>query len=283
MQWPLIVLGMHRSGTSLVSRIVSDLGVFMGRRQEVNAESRAFLALNKWLLVQAGASWDYPDPLKDLLGDFHCRELAGRFCQNALKGKAGYSYLGALRWMTTRTPEKLSRAWGWKDPRNTLTLPIWQDLWPKARIIHVLRHGLDVAASLNHRHQERLARTERKVESTRWRWRASKRWLDASRVATVPGAMSLWEYYALRGRQAVKKAGELGLEIRYEDLLRQPDIEMARLSRWLGLPHTEKQLLALKKTLDPGRAEAWRRQKSLVQRSSDYAGLLSDFGYLAAD
>ncbi|MBW1793701.1 MAG: sulfotransferase [Deltaproteobacteria bacterium] len=38
--------------------------------------------------------------------------------------------------------------WGWKDPRTTLTLPLWLKLFPKARIIHVIRNGIDSALSL---------------------------------------------------------------------------------------------------------------------------------------
>ncbi len=32
------------------------------------------------------------------------------------------------------------KAWGWKDPRNTFTLPMWLSIFPKARVLHVLRN-----------------------------------------------------------------------------------------------------------------------------------------------
>jgi hypothetical protein len=44
-------------------------------------------------------------------------------------------------------------AWGWKDPRNSITLPVWLKLFPDARVIHIVRNGVDVAESLYRRQQ----------------------------------------------------------------------------------------------------------------------------------
>jgi hypothetical protein len=41
--------------------------------------------------------------------------------------------------------------WGWKDPRNSLTLPFWQRLIPRMRYVLCLRNPIDVAASLRRR------------------------------------------------------------------------------------------------------------------------------------
>lgn len=52
---------MHRSGTSLLVKILQELGVFMGMDLEHNSESKFFIEVNEWMLNQAGASWDNPE------------------------------------------------------------------------------------------------------------------------------------------------------------------------------------------------------------------------------
>ncbi|MEM6529500.1 MAG: hypothetical protein AAF653_14480, partial [Chloroflexota bacterium] len=39
--------------------------------------------------------------------------------------------------------------WGWKDPRNTLTLAFWLDLFPDANLLLVVRNPMEVARSLS--------------------------------------------------------------------------------------------------------------------------------------
>lgn len=38
--------------------------------------------------------------------------------------------------------------WGWKDPRNTLTLPFWKNLLPSMKVLVCVRHPAEAAASL---------------------------------------------------------------------------------------------------------------------------------------
>jgi hypothetical protein len=43
---PVIILGMHRSGTSMVSELLDQLGLFVGRELQDDHESTYFLDLN---------------------------------------------------------------------------------------------------------------------------------------------------------------------------------------------------------------------------------------------
>ena len=47
--------------------------------------------------------------------------------------------------------------WGWKDPRNSLTLPFWLRLIPNLKVIICLRNPLEVARSLSVRNGTSLA------------------------------------------------------------------------------------------------------------------------------
>ena len=63
---PIIVTGMHRSGTSLVSRLLILNNVYLGSKLDVNYESIYFQRINKWILSCNGSTWDNPIPLNDL-------------------------------------------------------------------------------------------------------------------------------------------------------------------------------------------------------------------------
>lgn len=141
---PLIVVGMHGSGSSIVSRILLELGVFMGPDLDAHAEAGAFFHLNEELFYRAGAAWHRTKP------------LLGRMEQ------AGFRAAGALRLAAATYGRLRSRflsgyarqghtLWGWKDPRNSLTLPLWLQLFPHARVLHVLRKPEHAAVSIHRR------------------------------------------------------------------------------------------------------------------------------------
>ena len=48
--------------------------------------------------------------------------------------------------------------WGWKDPRNCLTLPFWQSLLPHLKTIIIIRNPLEVAYSMHKRNGTSLCR-----------------------------------------------------------------------------------------------------------------------------
>ena len=103
--------------------------------------------------------------------------------------------------------------WGWKSPLTTFTLPIWLDLVPHAKVIHIYRHGVDVANSLRQR------------ENRDWERRApfSKGVLPVSGVTCHPakdwgvyqsppcdsleGGLTLWEEYVAEARAHVQASG----------------------------------------------------------------------------
>ena len=46
---PILVIGMHRAGTSMIADLLRDLGVFMGWRRDIYGEALFFQGLNDWL------------------------------------------------------------------------------------------------------------------------------------------------------------------------------------------------------------------------------------------
>ena len=55
---PVVILGMHRSGTTLLTRILSRLGIFVGHRLQATNEPIFFRDLDNKLLSIAHAAWD---------------------------------------------------------------------------------------------------------------------------------------------------------------------------------------------------------------------------------
>ena len=142
---PIIIVGMHRSGTTLLVQLLEQCGVFMGRSQTKNREARFFQQINKDMLESIGVGWRtlqyLPAP-----GVLHEKFL---WIDKAIRKRLENKFLIEF-WPQSRffhRPKPISH-WGWKDPRNCLMLPIWLRLFPQSRIVNIYRDGRDVALSL---------------------------------------------------------------------------------------------------------------------------------------
>lgn len=133
------IAGMHRTGTSMVASLLHACGIFLGPEDELSEpgadnpagyfEHPDFLKLNEHILAQFGGSWSEPPTLSP-----------------------GWESSDELSPLVERAEELLSRArrpyWGWKDPRNSLTLPFWKRLIPDLKIIICVRSPVEVMRSL---------------------------------------------------------------------------------------------------------------------------------------
>ena len=121
---------LHRCGLELGPE--SDLMAPQADNPEGFWEHLGFVALNDKLLAALGGAWDLP-PRPD-------------------EGFTG-PQLNPLRLKARLLIESFAPAsvWGWKDPRNSLTLPFWQDLLPGLRTLIVVRNPLEVAHSMRER------------------------------------------------------------------------------------------------------------------------------------
>lgn len=197
----IVVLGMHRSGTSALVRGIAALGVELGSRlmppvPEQNArgffEDVDFVALNDRLLHALGRSWHSLEP------------VAPEEWQ-----------LPALQPLAEEAAALLARRldehplWGMKDPRLARLLPFWQPLLARLgveeRYVIALRNPLSVARSL----------------AVRNGFAAGKAYL-------------LWLGHML---PAVTDSGRRRRVVAdYDLLLEQPERELERIAAALGLP-----------------------------------------------
>jgi hypothetical protein len=139
---PICIAGMHRSGTSMVARLLQGCGLFLGQEDELGFDSNdgephfenvRFVAFNDEILNTLGGSWNNPP-------DF---PLAWEAMPE----------IAALTVKAKKLIKRLSKQnnWGWKDPRNSLTLPFWRAMVPELKVVVCLRNPLEVAHSLRKR------------------------------------------------------------------------------------------------------------------------------------
>lgn len=281
---PVIIIGMHRSGTSMVARMLEELGLFVGDRKMADHEPYFFLGLNDWMLRQCGGAWDQPEPIRHLLENGEVRALAGDYIRYLMQTPRAVSFMGWRNYRQYRTPCNLDLPWGWKDPRNTYTLPLWLDLFPGARVIHIYRNGVDVASSLKVRTERALERTkalhERRKKLRLYGLRPKRGGFTGSlRCASLEGGFDLWESYLAEAHEHVLNLGERAVEIRYEDFLAEPHEHLASLTGFCGLSPGKAAIAATAHRVDKNRAYSYRRDSALQAFAEEKSVRLKARGY----
>lgn len=139
----IIVLGMHRSGTSLLMQMLELLGCGLGPRDSFNPpdpgdprgyfERRAVWALNEEMLASQHASWFHVAPFDLGRWDPAIREAFVARARAALADLEPH------------------RPWAIKDPRLCLLFPVWREALSAPLCLLVFRRPLEVAQSLRSR------------------------------------------------------------------------------------------------------------------------------------
>ena len=136
----ICIIGMHRSGTSMVARLLQRLGLELGRPEDLwgpdpdnplgQFEHREFLDINEGLLARLGGSWDRPPNFTRDWYEDHSLDGSVHQANRLVEGFAA------------------NATWGWKEPRTTILLPFWKRIVPDLRFVICIRNPLEVAWSL---------------------------------------------------------------------------------------------------------------------------------------
>lgn len=139
----IVILGMHRSGASAVARLVNMMGAYaFAEGGSIGAnwgnlkgfwERRDISNLNDWLLWSHGWDWN-------VVSDF----AVGKIHVEAQK-----EYQDSIQRIIINLDAH--RPWMIKEPRLCLLFPLWKPLLECPVVIHVHRHPLKIAQSLNRR------------------------------------------------------------------------------------------------------------------------------------
>ena len=141
LQMKIFIMGMHRSGTSLVTGLLQRCGLYLGNNLLMTAkdnpkghyEDRKFINLNNQLLLNNGGHWRNPPEALNYGG---IRKKMERFLDS---------------WPTDRLV-------GFKDPRICITFPLWYNLiHPEPiKVVYVSRPFVEIAQSLKARNGIRI-------------------------------------------------------------------------------------------------------------------------------
>ena len=194
---PICIAGMHRSGTSMVARLLHNCGLYLGEENELAPakpdnpdgfwENLKFVDLNEEILELLGAGWDMPPPAfpADWQGheDFQKLRVKAELVLARFRGHD---------------------PWGWKDPRNSVTLPFWRSVLPNLKVIICVRHPLEVALSLRRRN-----------------------------FLSYELSLTLWALYNRRALEDVPP--QQRLVVHYDAFFRRPQAEVNRIIEFAGL------------------------------------------------
>lgn len=204
----VVVLGMHRSGSSAITRGLMALGVDLGVDLMLPAgdnekgfwEDLDIVKFNESLLEKANSAWHRLTPL------------------NAV-GLDGPAYSAERREAAALLASKLKPGviFGFKDPRTAVLLPFWrcvfEDLDLDVRYVVTVRNPLASAASLNKRDGLPLAK-----------------------------GVALWAKHVVEAVGAT--AGAQRVFVAFDRLLAEPDAELHRIAVALDLPDPHGKALA---------------------------------------
>lgn len=195
---PVCVLSVGRSGTSLLARILSILGVDLGPEESMLEpndwnpegfwEQRAIMDLNDDILTALGGSFFEPPPRPP--------------------GWERAPSMAPFRRRAQAIVEECfahSPRWGFKDPRSVFTLPLWREVVGEMDFIIALRDPGEVVASF------RAGRPQMEPEDV------DELWLEANAAA-----LSLSE-------------GARRLVVSFDEWFERPEAVTARLAGFLGV------------------------------------------------
>ena len=180
----------------MLTRLLHGCGLYLGPKDALMPpqadnpdgfwEHLGFVALNDELLSDLGGAWDLPPkPDENFTG----------------------VRLDPLRLKARLLIEKFdsARVWGWKDPRNSLTLPFWEQLLPGLKTVVVVRNPLEVAHSMRERNG-----------------------------TSYSFGLRLWEIY--NRRLIETSSGKDRLVTHYDFFFQEPASELRRITDFIGLP-----------------------------------------------
>ncbi len=275
---PVIILGMHRSGTTMITQMLERLGLFVGAEKEINHEAIFFWEINNWIFDLHSSTAEKPYNMR--YRNPSCDAVISESLTYYLSSGRRKKYLGKQH-STYKDIRALDFPFGWKDPKNTFTVDFWRAVFPHPKIIHIYRNPIDVASSY-------LERDLAKYNYFEWTWKKkfkreyliSHNFHRNFRINTIEDGYYLWSEYVEKAC-SLKSSYNDYLEIKYEDFLQAPAGYLKQLVQFCNLPVDEAKIQAEINTIKKERAFAFVENEAYYKiyqqlKSSD---LMQQLGY----
>jgi hypothetical protein len=262
---------------------MEDLGMFVGVQKECNNEAVFFKNLNEWVMAQCGARWDTPGATKYLLENEFVLPWIDSYLLNAMDGPRSVGFLGVRRYLKNRGITRIDEVWGWKDPRNTFTLPHWLRIFPEAKVLYIERHGVDVAQSLLLRNRKVFEYSTSKYSRMRSLMSVFPKrggFIGSPRCDSLAGGLSLWKEYTDYAECLMDGlSSDQVFRVRYEDLLKNPVSIIKPCAEFCGLDVSIGEINALASGINDNRAYSYLKQEELKRFALNNQAILSARGY----
>ena len=257
---PAVIFGTGGSGTRVLASLAREAGYFMGtnlNRPGDSADLGQFTGewANRYLRRSNWVEETWHEASRE---KFEYQRSMRESFQGAIEG-----HRAAL--------EDDQAPWGWKAPRTVLILPFVHELYPVAKVVHLVRDGRDIAYSKN---QNQLRRHGHRVLPP-----------SDKRVPRAQASIMFWS----RVNLAAARYGERFLDgnyllLRYEDVCADPGEAAARLVDFLGCAvSADSMRRAANDLVRPSESLGrWREREPGKTRALERLGgdALRQFGYL---
>ena len=276
---PILISGMHRSGTSMVTDILNKCGLLIGRKLDVNNESLFFQRINIWMMSLMGSSWDNPATFENINLEIK-KDIVSQL-EDLLKSRANTLYFGWGSIIKKDSFYNIPNPWGWKDPRNIFTQGIWREIFPELKTVEIIRHPIDTASSLMNRQKKEI-----KLDLNRKRTPSNviKALLSISHtnynssmiLNSYEDCFKLIQSYY---EQIALVQSRNRLMIKFEDILMNPEVEILSLLDYCEISANRTQLDQILSSIDPSRRYVYKNNMDLTDLEDTCASLIKKMGY----
>lgn len=136
---PVIICGVHGGGTSFITKMLRASGLFVGHHIEPFEarkfhESETFRNVNVFVFRQLARDVNGMSKrfLELYTENYHHKEKK-KHIFNSVENNLDK----ILKKYSNNNKKVFDSCWGWKDPRNSLTLEIWANFFPKCKVVKI--------------------------------------------------------------------------------------------------------------------------------------------------
>lgn len=259
MDQPVFLIGCDRSGTTLLSLLLSqspdlhmtlESGFIPDLYEKRNDYSDFTTPKQRWYFIR---DLKMTNATSNTIA-FDIFELTDSQAEESIKQAAPTDYAGAIDALFSKTAQMNHKSrWGNKTPKYVHHIDLLIQLFPNAKIVHLIRDPRDVAAS---------------IKRVGW-------------THTIKEAAIFWRERVSDGLKGRKLDNHTYHELKYESLLEQPNETLKNLYEWLDIDFNKevidqyqqdlgrmsiekhKDLFDLiGKPIDKSRAYAWKKSMS---------------------
>jgi hypothetical protein len=234
---PVLIIGAHRSGTTATARALELVGLQIGQHLDSHREPRPLQKLHEDYLHRTGAAWHHPQPflkwMESLEGKQDCVSYLRSNVRRDFARIFGYRFNPKGLWLRARL--SFGARWGWKEPRTTLFAPAWLEIFPEARIVHVIRDANAAASSIRERELKFQAAGDPPTPN----------------LADLDYCSQLVQTYLTAGERLAHSANYQ--RIQFEELQANPPAMLERLANFCELRATTRQLASAGASIRPAR------------------------------